>query len=592
MAIEDSNSLKLIKEAAHKSEMLQSLFNSIDAAVRSKAPLLMAKLERECQQSGDFAACFDGTKALKLLVAIGEIAAMKPGEENAHEAHLLALSFSPLPPGSTPEQFSLRVTEALENDIPFLSRTATEEWISEWVVNQAPREHAIEVRGMYNRLTAAEKKDSHAVAARVVDIIAAAVDPLLALREGLRRGGVNEFIGLAVDGPGRRPHGMGSGKGSGRGGGKGSGSVHGAGAGWSGGKGSGKGGKGSSSSSQRHTCCSVPPPHGPMCDRAHPPPCWRDPRERPEIPKRLCDNAVFMSGLAKDRLKNANRIGVSSLEVQCAETIGVLTDIDYSQWPLAEMDDALDVPPELVSEADKWTRTQADLANLDRSAKLAKLQIDLARERAQNALLIDEASAMALDEAAAKAYFITAVVTLLATGLGGEVPNLDSFKADSMKVARRKLEEVNLSYDDLTNSQIKCAAWLLLYMQEAAVVTGGDMRRYAYGLIRLNVHSLIDSWRLVQPATVAPVPFERAIVRVVPLFTKAVEEAREIYKSAGGTADGLVELDITILSGSAPDEVALWAPAVFAEPFEPPASRKQEIVASSTTHAEMSPCRH
>jgi hypothetical protein len=420
MAIEDSNSLKLIKEAAHKSEMLQSLFNSIDAAVRSKAPLLMAKLERECQQSGDFAACFDGTKALKLLVAIGEIAAMKPGEENAHEAHLLALSFSPLPPGSTPEQFSLRVTEALENDIPFLSRTATEEWISEWVVNQAPREHAIEVRGMYNRLTAAEKKDSHAVAARVVDIIAAAVDPLLALREGLRRGGVNEFIGLAVDGPGRRPHGMGSGKGSGKGGGKGSGSVHGAGAGWSGGKGSGKGGKGSSSSSQRHTCCSVPPPHGPMCDRAHPPPCWRDPRERPEIPKRLCDNAVFMSGLAKDRLENANRIGVSSLEVQCAETIGVLTDIDYSQWPLAEMDDALDVPPELVSEADKWTRTQADLANLDRSAKLAKLQIDLARERAQNALLIDEASAMALDEAAAKAYFITAVVTLLATGLGGD----------------------------------------------------------------------------------------------------------------------------------------------------------------------------
>jgi hypothetical protein len=249
--------------------------------------------------------------------------AWKPLPADLHEAHLLALSFSPLPPGSTSEQYSQRVSDALENDIPFLSRPATVEWISEWVVNQAPREHAIEVRGMYNRLSTDEKKDSHAVAARVVDIIAAAVDPLLALREGLRKGGVNEFIGLADDGPGRRPHGMGSGgKGSGKGG-KGAGNAHGAGAGSSGGKGSGKGGKGSSSSSQRYTCCSVPPPIGPMCDRAHPPPCWRDPRERPEIPKRLCDNAVFMSGLAKDRLENANRIGVASLEVQCSETIGV-----------------------------------------------------------------------------------------------------------------------------------------------------------------------------------------------------------------------------------------------------------------------------
>jgi len=42
----------------------------------------------------------------------------------------------------------------------------------------------------------AEKKDSHAVAAKVIDIIAAAVDPLLALKEGLRKAGVNEFIGI------------------------------------------------------------------------------------------------------------------------------------------------------------------------------------------------------------------------------------------------------------------------------------------------------------------------------------------------------------------------------------------------------------
>ena len=323
MTIEDSNALKATKEASHKSEMLQSLFNSIETAVRPRAPLLMSKLERECKQTGAFAKCFDGAKALTILIAMGEVKAMKPGEENAHEAHLLALSFSPLPPGSAPEQYSQRVSDALENHIPFLSRPATEEWIADWVVGQAPREHAIEVRNMYNKLGTAEKADSHAVAARVVDIIAAAVDPLVALRDGLRKGGVNEFIGLTDDGPGRRPHGMGSGgKGSGKGG-KGAGNAHGAGAGSSGGKGSGKGGKGSSSSSQRYTCCSVPPPIGPMCDRAHPPPCWRDPRERPEIPKRLCDNAVFMSGLAKDRLENANRIGVASLEVQCSETIGV-----------------------------------------------------------------------------------------------------------------------------------------------------------------------------------------------------------------------------------------------------------------------------
>ena len=167
---------------------------------------LMAKLERAHAFPPPYQESYDGAAALRALVAMGGVSAMKPGENVSHEGHLLALELSSLPPGATADQFSLRVTTALEKHIPYLKRVATPEWTAEWVSQQAPREHRVEVTQMYDALSATEKTDAHLVASKVVDIMARAVDPSVALREGLREAGASEFIGLAVDGPGRRPH--------------------------------------------------------------------------------------------------------------------------------------------------------------------------------------------------------------------------------------------------------------------------------------------------------------------------------------------------------------------------------------------------
>jgi len=55
-------------------------------------------------------------------------------------AHGNMLTLKPLPEGSTPEQFSQRVSTALELHVPFLARPFTPAQIAEWVVAQAPRE--------------------------------------------------------------------------------------------------------------------------------------------------------------------------------------------------------------------------------------------------------------------------------------------------------------------------------------------------------------------------------------------------------------------------------------------------------------------
>ena len=55
------------------------------------------------------------------------------------------------------------------------------------------------------------------MASKVIDIMSRAVDPSVALREALREAGASEFIGLATDGPGRRPGGLGESKGKGKG---------------------------------------------------------------------------------------------------------------------------------------------------------------------------------------------------------------------------------------------------------------------------------------------------------------------------------------------------------------------------------------
>ena len=64
MSITDSNNLKALKREAFKSELAQGLFDALDRAVRSQAPLLWAKLERLCKQPTPFEHYFDGGEAL------------------------------------------------------------------------------------------------------------------------------------------------------------------------------------------------------------------------------------------------------------------------------------------------------------------------------------------------------------------------------------------------------------------------------------------------------------------------------------------------------------------------------------------------
>ena len=115
---------------------------------------------------------------------------------------------------------------------------------------------------------------------------------------------------------------------------------------------------------------------------------------------------------------------------------------------------------------------------------------------------------------------------------------------------------------DWSDAQVKCGAWLIIYAENAEVVTGGDLRRYSFGVIRRNVHKMINEWRSTQPVTALPVPFERAIVSIVPEFTEAVARARMLFEFT----DDVLLLDGEMLSGAAPDDVAVWAPAPPPEP--------------------------
>ena len=60
MSVDDANALKVEQRASHLSEMLHKLYKQILAAVRPKAPLLYAKLERTCKHGVPFAEFHDG----------------------------------------------------------------------------------------------------------------------------------------------------------------------------------------------------------------------------------------------------------------------------------------------------------------------------------------------------------------------------------------------------------------------------------------------------------------------------------------------------------------------------------------------------
>ena len=89
--------LKLEQRESHLSELLHTFYKQIIAAVRPKAPLLYAKLERGCKQDAPFQAFSDGRIAWEILVAMSTTDAMIPGEDATHDAALLALQLKPLP---------------------------------------------------------------------------------------------------------------------------------------------------------------------------------------------------------------------------------------------------------------------------------------------------------------------------------------------------------------------------------------------------------------------------------------------------------------------------------------------------------------
>ena len=143
LSVSDSNELKIEQRASHLSELLHTLYKQIIAAVRPKAPLLYAKLERMCKQSAPFDAFSDGCIAWGILESMSTTNAMIPGEDASHDAALLALQLKPLAKGSSPDEFSARVTYAIENHMPFLERPfANDTAISAWVVKQVPRARA------------------------------------------------------------------------------------------------------------------------------------------------------------------------------------------------------------------------------------------------------------------------------------------------------------------------------------------------------------------------------------------------------------------------------------------------------------------
>ena len=90
---------------------------------------------------------FDGKLAWDRIVAMGETASQLPGEALDHDAQLLMLSLKPLPDGASADEFSTRVSTAIEKHFPYLERGFdTPEGPGLWVLRQVPIAHGAETR--------------------------------------------------------------------------------------------------------------------------------------------------------------------------------------------------------------------------------------------------------------------------------------------------------------------------------------------------------------------------------------------------------------------------------------------------------------
>ena len=122
MSVNDSNTLKQDQMVSHESEIRLSLYQSLQNALKPNAPLLLKKLEAKCKQDPPNDVVQDGVKAWKMLVLMGKSDAQLPGEAANYDAQLLALDLKPLSDDATPDEFSSRVSDAIDNTFPYLKR--------------------------------------------------------------------------------------------------------------------------------------------------------------------------------------------------------------------------------------------------------------------------------------------------------------------------------------------------------------------------------------------------------------------------------------------------------------------------------------
>ena len=88
LAIEDANATKVVQKAAHESEIKEALFNSLQTALKPKAPLLLDQLERDHKQTGTYAGRYDGVAAWNTIADKRKTTAQLPGEAQNHDAQL------------------------------------------------------------------------------------------------------------------------------------------------------------------------------------------------------------------------------------------------------------------------------------------------------------------------------------------------------------------------------------------------------------------------------------------------------------------------------------------------------------------------
>ena len=309
-------------------EVQNEFWLAIEMCMYDVAPIRMAAIKSaHAMTHPNPVTWVDGVAAFKELErALVTDAVAAPGEAFCHDDELQRLRTEHIHDGCTVDEFSSRVNTALVKVIPFLDRPFKDSTaISRWVIGQLPVDLAPDGRGLRRALTDAEMADTKKVLAECIIIV----------QQANEQRNVTETIGLA-DETGRRPAGLGRGRGRGNY----DGSNNGRGRGRGGGSGGGSGAsnvtnRGSethySDGTLRPTSCSVQPPRGPMCDRKHKPPCWRDPCCDVALPARL--KPELAKSIEADRVANGRRLNeaVKPRQKQQSGVVGIMTESDLEQ---------------------------------------------------------------------------------------------------------------------------------------------------------------------------------------------------------------------------------------------------------------------